>query len=439
MVADQTPMDVDKSADSPVGDGDNNKPDLDLLTVEDVKEHARHIEKAVITKEPRFMLRVLRTLVSTRKKLNNNVLRKIIFGFYTHSVKDRDALPMETDAVSSSFRIRSGKTAAAPLLPEIDVYIHLLVLLHLLDTGKEAQSVRCSDALIVKLQNYNRRTIDLLAAKCYFYYSRSYEQVNQLSKIRSFLHSQLRTATLRNDFEGQAVILNCLLRNYLHYNLYDQADKLVSKSVFPETASNNEWARFLYYLGRIKAIQLEYSEAHKNLLQAIRKAPQLTAVGFKQTVHKLAITVELLLGDIPDKSLFRQPTLRRALQPYFQLTQAVRMGDLKRFSDVLQTYGNQFQSDHTFTLILRLHHNVIKTGIRMINLSYSRISLADIAHKLQLDSPEDAEFIIAKAIKDGVIEAIVDHEKGYMQSKKTSMFIARGNRKLLFISESVSV
>jgi len=32
----------------------------------------------------------------------------------------------------------------------------------------------------------------------------------------------------------------------------------------------------------------------------------------------------------------------------------------------------------------------------MINLSYSRISLADIADKLQLGSSEDAEFIIAK-------------------------------------------
>jgi len=36
--------------------------------------------------------------------------------------------------------------------------------------------------------------------------------------------------------------------------------------------------------GRIKAIQLDYSEAHRHLLQAMRKAPQHTAVGFKQTV-----------------------------------------------------------------------------------------------------------------------------------------------------------
>lgn len=43
---------------------------------------------------------------------------------------------------------------------------------------------------------------------------------------------------------------------------------------------------------------------------------------------------------------------------------------------------------------------MIKAGVRMINLSYSRISLTDIAQKLQLDSPEDAEFIVAKVMNN---------------------------------------
>lgn len=75
---------------------------------------------------------------------------------------------------------------------------------------------------------------------------------------------------------------------------------------------------------------------------------------------------------------------------------AVRLGDLQRFGEVLRNYGNQFQKDHTYTLILRLRHNVIKTAIRAIGLSYSRISLHDITRKLMLDSPNEAEFIIAK-------------------------------------------
>lgn len=271
-----------------------------------------------------------------------------------------------------------------------------------------------------KIIRQNRRTMDVLAAKCYFYHMRCYELTDQLNAIKGFFHSRLRTATLRNDFEGQAVLLNCLLRIYLHYNLYEQASKLVSKSVFPEAAANNEFARFLYYLGRIKAIQLEYSEARKNLLQAIRKAPQQKALGFKQIVQKLAITVELLLGDIPDRAIFREPTLRRCLLPYFQLTQAVRTGNLQRFNEVLENFGAKFQSDHTYTLIIRLRHNVIKTGVRMINLSYSRIHLKDVATKLMLDNPEDAEYIAAKAIRDGVIEATLDHDRNYIQSKETT-------------------
>ena len=71
----------------------------------------------------------------------------------------------------------------------------------------------------------------------------------------------------------------------------------------------------------------------------------------------------------------------------------------------------------------RLRHNVIKTGIRMISLSYSRISLADIAEKLSLESTQDAEYIVAKAIKDGVIEAVINHEEGYVQSRVSGVCV----------------
>lgn len=74
----------------------------------------------------------------------------------------------------------------------------------------------------------------------------------------------------------------------------------------------------------------------------------------------------------------------------------MRTGNLNNFNQTLTTFSDKFSAEGTYTLIVRLRHNVIKTGVRMINLSYSRISLADIADKLQLDSPEDAEFIIAK-------------------------------------------
>ena len=51
------------------------------------------------------------------------------------------------------------------------------------------------------------------------------------------------------------------------------------------------------FTGIIKAKQLEYSEAHKNLIEAIRKAPQFSAVGFRQIVSSSLNCVLILTGD----------------------------------------------------------------------------------------------------------------------------------------------
>ena len=64
-----------------------------------------------------------------------------------------------------------------------------------------------------------------------------------------------------------------------------------------------------------------------------------------------------------------------------------------------------------------MRHFVIRTALRTITLAYSRISLRDVCVKLGLDSEEDTEYIVAKAIKDRVIDATIDHTGGFMQSK----------------------
>lgn len=45
---------------------------------------------------------------------------------------------------------------------------------------------------------------------------------------------------ISNDVAMQETLLNLLLRNYLHYNLYDQAEKLRSKAPRFEAHSNQQ-------------------------------------------------------------------------------------------------------------------------------------------------------------------------------------------------------
>lgn len=243
----------------------------------------------------------------------------------------------------------------------------------------------------------------------------------------AFWHQRIRTAILRSNVHSQACLYNLLLRVYLANQQFEQADKFMKFTDFPKQADNNQWSRYYYYTGRIKAVQLEYSEARQRLVQALRKSPtnEETAVGFKQTVSKLLTTVQLLLGEIPDRPVFFKRTLRNSLLPYYELTQSVRSGDLSKFTEVIQKFSGRFENDRNLRLVMRLRHNVIKTGIRQIATSYSKISLSEIANKLNLDNADDAEFIVAKAIKDGVIDANIDHQNKYVVSSDIGRFVKK--------------
>jgi 26S proteasome regulatory subunit N3 len=373
-----------------------------------------------------------------RAHLSADVLAQIVMNAYPaptptafsllSAIKDDEDFPRaKAEEWSKKKDSTQGAKTAKEVLPEVDVYLSILVQVYLYDHKSIHAGAQFSQALVEFLRTLNRRTLDSLSARVYFYYALFFEETAPLPpspvaavvSIRKSLLEALRTATLRKDQDIQAAVTTLLLRNYLSTSHISQADLLISHTKFPPAAANNQIARYLYYLGRIRAIQLSYTEAHEHLISATRKSPSsYKASGFYQVSTKLLVVVELLMGDIPDRAIFRQPSLEKALQPYLQLVQAVSSGDVIGFQNLVQRYNAEFRKDNTYTLILRLRQNVIKTGIRMMSLSYARISLRDMCLRLGLDSEESAEYIVAKAIRDGVIEASLDHEKGFMKSKE---------------------
>ena len=58
-------------------------------------------------------------------------------------------------------------------------------------------------------------------------------------------------------------------------------------------------------------------------------------------------------------------------------------------------------------------HHVLRPAV-------PRISLADICQKLQFESVEATSCIVAKAIRDGVVDGMIDDEGGYLRSNETT-------------------
>ncbi|KAI0178143.1 26S proteasome non-ATPase regulatory subunit 3 [Pestalotiopsis sp. NC0098] len=443
-------------ADGDVDMDDSEKPeDLEVKvdpvtqTIADIKSNFALLDRAVTLFDARFTLRALRSISSLRKRLTPEIIAQAIaesfpatsssasvakqllatIGKQDVALGRQSGSEMEVDSETKAPAKNGSKKdkESKELIPEVDIFLGILIQVHLFDSQQHQQGAKFSKYLSERIHSLNRRTLDSLSAKVYFYYSLFCEQLAPLPpspqspivSIRPNLLAALRTAVLRKDVDTQATVIVLLLRSYLLTSHISQADLLVSHTQFPENAANNQVARYLYYLGRIRAIQLRYTEAHEHLTAATRKAPASTcALGFSQTATKLLLVVELLMGDIPERATFRAANMEQALHPYFLLVQAVRVGNLEDFETTIADHADAFRRDGTYTLILRLRQNVIKTGIRMMSLSYSRISLRDICIRLHLGSEESAEYIVAKAIRDGVIEATLDRERGFMKSKE---------------------
>ena len=341
-------------------------------------------------------------------------------------------------------------------IPEAEIYLWLITIIFLTDKKEYRRAYTCALDCVKYQQTLEKqqksRSVNFLFSKVYFYFSLAHEKLPTISnnEFRNILLGRLRSCTLSHDNWSQFVILNCLLRSYLQDKLVEQANKLLKNVPVDQTighVDNSQLARYFYYKGRIQSIQLEYSEAFNSLQTALRKAPSAQPIkksqgtesinpakrtygvgrGFRIHTNKLLIVVSLLMGHIPDRSLFvntieatNDSVTLSQLKPYYELTQQVRLGNVNGFETIVEKYRDQYIADDNLTLINRIRQNVIRTGLKSIIKAYSRISFADVSQKLHLNDVDinDVQGIIAKAIKDGIIDAKIDESTQSVDTAK---------------------
>eukprot|EP00049_Salpingoeca_infusionum_P023136 m.10545 g.10545 ORF g.10545 m.10545 type:complete len:484 (-) comp5583_c0_seq1:167-1618(-) len=404
VVAQSASTDMDTEGDQPR--------EAENIAKADLVHNVKLVQRGVNRKDPQLCGRAVRRLAVLRKQLNSELVTYLANTYLSDGLSALFKSALTSDAMETS----EEEAKPAETAPEAQMFVALLSALFMLDTKGAATAKDMMDALFKMQSSLTTREAFPISAQVCFYYTHVYELLGKSATIVSSLQTALRKCTLGQDYQTQAVLINALVRIYLNANLIEQAHNLVSNTTFPDTADANQSARHHYYLGRIAALRLEYTKAEAFLTQATRKAPE-GAVGFQQQVHKLLITVQLLLGEIPDRALFFKPQLKNCLAPYFEVTKAVRSGDVAQFVEIVNQSKAKLLQDRTYTLIQRVRHSVLKSGLKLITLSYSRISLANVATKLGLESEEDAMYIAAKAIRDGVIDASLDPEGNVLISK----------------------
>jgi len=342
----------------------------------------------------------------------------------------KSAKPMEDGDEELEDASEAGKATPHPLVvPALEAWVASLAVNSLLFAASDPSAAfdlsgKCLACVGASASQTNSTftppVLSPLIARLYRYRSLCADRAGDEAKrtVRSELVAAHRLACLSRASDVQATLLNLILRDLLDSKLVEQAKQLSQNTAFPEAASNNQLCRYLYYMGKIQALQLEYTDSFAKLSQCLRKAPENTGLAFRVAVQKLQIIVQLLTGEIPPREVFFSPGMTKHLRPYMDLTGSVRQGDVAVFTRIAEKHSAVFAADGTDVLIGRLAHNVVKAGLRRLNISYSRISLADIAERLSLGSARSAEYIVAKAIRDGVIDGVIDHDGGFLRSNE---------------------
>jgi len=304
--------------------------------------------------------------------------------------------------------------------PATIIYLKTLIFTFFMSKKEYALAEPLSLELIKMVESYNKWNLDHLWGFIFYQYARVGEKLGKLNEIRPKLFSLYKLSSNSKNESSQAVLLNLILRNYIETNNFSSASDFLQNTLFPESKQNNEFIKYLFYSAKIKAIQSEYQEAFTRVTQALKKAPEKGVLGFKLSTQKLAIVCEMLMGDVPSRTIFSHSNLKSYLFPYYELVHSLVKGDIVGFENVKNKHTAAFKKDGLMILINRLYQNVVRAGLKKINLSYSQISFDDIRQKLNLGESLDVGLIIAKALKDGVISGEINSAERVLVIKEKS-------------------
>lgn len=171
-----------------------------FLTSLDLNKFIGQVKRTATTNEARYATRAVRhTFTRLRRKLTSNLLLKAINEHLPQSDLKAKLLqylgvnPEVCTHLLSQFFTHFPKgmeveaQPASNVEPEVDVYLHLLVAVFLLDQKNYKASSELLKNLVNRMGAWNRRTMDSLSGKVYFYFARAHELQGLSAEIRAYV------------------------------------------------------------------------------------------------------------------------------------------------------------------------------------------------------------------------------------------------------------
>ncbi|XP_043288045.1 COP9 signalosome complex subunit 3 [Venturia canescens] len=173
---------------------------------------------------------------------------------------------------------------------------------------------------------------------------------------------------------------------------------------------------YYYYGGMIYTALKNYDRAFY-FFEVCMTIPAMALSHIMLEAYKKYILVSLILhGKIFNTPNYSRSVVIRFVKPlsqaYQELASAYATNTCDQVQNVIVKYQELFARDHNLGLVKQVLAYLYKKNIQRLTKTFLTLSLTDVASRVQLSGPTDAEKYILNMIEDGEIYATINQKDG---------------------------
>ncbi|WCJ27498.1 COP9 signalosome complex subunit 3 [Euphorbia peplus] len=230
-----------------------------------------------------------------------------------------------------------------------------------------------------------------------------------LAALRKLQSSNVHLTTLHPEF-----LQLCLLSKSYKTGLSILDDDIL------EVDQPRDLFLYCYYGGMICIGQKRFQKGLE-LLHNVVSAPMPSINAIAVEAYKKYILVSLIHQGQFSTSLPKysssaaQRNLKNFCQPYIELASTYNTGKISELETCVQTSREKFENDSNLGLVEQVVSSMYKRNIQRLTQTYLTLSLQDIADRVKLNSPKEAEMHVLQMIQDGQIYASINQKDGMVR------------------------
>ncbi|XP_053974322.1 COP9 signalosome complex subunit 3 [Hylaeus anthracinus] len=173
---------------------------------------------------------------------------------------------------------------------------------------------------------------------------------------------------------------------------------------------------YYYYGGIIYTALKNYNRA-LYFFEVCVTTPAMAVSYIMLEAYKKYILVSLIMhGKVLNLPRYTSQVVNRYMKPlsqqYQELATAYLMNSCEEVQKVITKYQQLFTRDHNMGLVKQVLSYLYKKNIQRLTKTFLTLSLSDVASRVQLAGPADAERYILNMIEDGEIFATINQKDG---------------------------